>query len=70
MGARSELAVLTVREKEILRCLVRGSATAAIAKQLGIARVTVRNHVQSVLQKLNVHSKLEAVVLASRLQLA
>ena len=70
MDAGNELAALTVREKEILRCLVRGSATAAIAKQLGIARVTVRNHVQSVLQKLNVHSKLEAVVLANRLKLA
>lgn len=38
--------------------------------RLGIARVTVRNHVQSILQELNVHSKLEAVVLANRLQLA
>ncbi len=66
--ASSRLSVLTAREKEILRCLVRGSATTAIARQLSIACVTVRNHVQSVLQKLNVHSKLEAVAVANKLQ--
>lgn len=69
LDGRGEAVGLTMREKEILSCLVRGLATAAIAKQLCIARVTVRNHVQSVLQKLDVHSKLEAVVLANRLQL-
>lgn len=67
--ACGEAVALTAREKEILRCLVRGWGTAAIAKQLCIARVTVRNHVQNILQKLAVHSKLEAVVLAHRLQL-
>lgn len=70
MDARSELAALSGREREILRCLVKGTATAAIARQLSIARVTVRNHVQSLLQKLNVHSKLEAVALANRLKFA
>ena len=70
LDGRGEAAGLTVREKEILGCLVRGLATTAIAKQLRIARVTVRNHVQGVLQKLNVHSKLEAVALANRLHLA
>ena len=57
---------LTPRETEILRRLAQGQATATIAEGLAIARVTVRNHVQSILQKLDVHSKLEAVVLAHR----
>ncbi len=65
-ASEGETVALTPREKEILRCLARGQTTAAIAKALSIARVTVRNHVQSILQKLEVHSKLEAVVLAHR----
>ena len=59
-----EPVVLTAREKEILRCLSEGLSTAAIAKKLFIAPVTVRNHVQNLLQKLDVHSKLAAVVFA------
>jgi DNA-binding CsgD family transcriptional regulator len=55
---------LTAREKEILRCLAEGLPTAAIAKRLFIAPVTVRNHVQNILQKLDVHTKLAAVVFA------
>ncbi|HEY1252688.1 MAG TPA: LuxR C-terminal-related transcriptional regulator [Thermoanaerobaculia bacterium] len=55
---------LTEREKEILRCLAEGLPTAAIGKKLFIAPVTVRNHVQSILQKLDVHTKLAAVVFA------
>jgi DNA-binding CsgD family transcriptional regulator len=67
---RSEAAVLTSREKEVLGCLARGLSTAAVARGLCIANVTVRNHVQSILQKLDVHSKLEAVVAAHRLGIA
>ncbi len=61
-----EAIALTPREKEILRCLAQGLSTPALAKKLSIATVTVRNHVQNILQKLNVHSKLEAVVLAHK----
>jgi DNA-binding CsgD family transcriptional regulator len=57
---------LSKREKEILRCLAEGLSTPAIAKRLFIAPVTVRNHVQSILQKLDVHTKLAAVVFAYR----
>src|SRR5512146_1421424 len=60
---------LTTREKEILRCLAEGYSTSAIAEKLFIAPVTVRNHVQSILQKLDVHTKLAAVVFAYRHQL-
>ena len=61
-----ETVVLTTREKEILRCLAEGLGTTAIAKRLFIATVTVRNHVQSILHKLDVHTKVAAVVLAYR----
>jgi DNA-binding CsgD family transcriptional regulator len=66
---RSEAAGLTGREKEVLGCLVEGAGTSAIAERLGISRVTVRNHIQNVLRKLDAHSKLEAVVIAHRLRL-
>ncbi len=55
---------LTAREKAILRCLAQGLPTVAIGKKLFISPVTVRNHVQNILQKLDVHTKLAAVVFA------
>ena len=55
---------LTSREKEILRALSEGLSTPAIAKKLFIAPVTVRNHIQNILHKLDVHTKLAAVVFA------
>jgi DNA-binding CsgD family transcriptional regulator len=57
---------LTAREKEILRCLAQGLTTSVIGKNLFISPVTVRNHVQSILHKLDVHTKLAAVVFAYR----
>jgi len=57
---------LTNREKEILRCLSQGMSTSAIARKLFISPVTVRNHIQSILHKLDVHTKLAAVVFAYR----
>ncbi len=52
---------LTEREREILRLFARGLGTGAIAKRLAISPVTVRNHCQSILAKLRVHSRLAAV---------
>jgi len=60
---------LTAREKEILRCLAEGLPTSAVAKRLFIAPVTVRNHIQNILHKLDVHTKLAAVVFAYRHEL-
>jgi PAS domain S-box-containing protein len=57
---------LTTREKEILRCLSQGLSTGAIAKKFFISPVTVRNHIQNLLHKLDVHTKLAAVVFAYR----
>lgn len=59
-----EAVQLSEREKEILRHLAQGESAVAIGKKLFISTVTVRNHIQAVLRKLDVHSKLEAVVFA------
>lgn len=56
--------VLTPREREILTHLARGLGTRAIAESLSISPNTVRNHIQHILQNLQVHSRLEAVTLA------
>lgn len=55
---------LTPRELEVLRLLARGMSNQAIADQLVLSLKTVRNHVQSVITKLQAHSKLEAVTTA------
>ncbi len=57
---------LTPRESEVLRLLATGLANAKIAEVMGISAATVRNHIDHVLTKLGVHSKLEAVVYAAR----
>lgn len=55
---------LTQREQETLRRLVRGESGAQLAASMGVSYSTARTHVQNVLTKLGVHSRLEAVALA------
>jgi two-component system, NarL family, nitrate/nitrite response regulator NarL len=57
---------LTGRERECLMMLVEGLDTAAMVQRLGVSRTTVRTHLQSVLTKLGVHSRLEAASFAVR----
>lgn len=57
---------LTPRELEVLRFLACGMRDAKIAESLGIRPTTVRNHVEHILGKLGVHSRLEAVVFAAQ----
>jgi two-component system nitrate/nitrite response regulator NarL len=57
---------LTRREREIIGHLVAGFSTKAIAERLSISPRTVRNHVNNVLAKLGVHSRLEAVTYSIR----
>ena len=57
---------LTDREKEILRWVAAGLQNKEVAQKLGISLATVRNHIHNILEKLEVHSKLEAVSLAFR----
>ncbi len=60
----SPIEKLTGREREVLSLLAHGSGTADIAAALSITSATVRNHIQRILYKLNVHSRLEAVAYA------
>jgi two-component system nitrate/nitrite response regulator NarL len=60
------LAQLTSRELEVLELLSAGRASEDIAVALHISRNTVRTHVQGILAKLGVHSRLEAAAFASR----
>jgi DNA-binding NarL/FixJ family response regulator len=55
---------LTRREREVLERLAEGDDTTQIARALRMTASTARTHVQNVLDKLGVHSRLEAVVLA------
>lgn len=66
-GRRDQLTrSLTPREREVLARLVRGESTTAMARSMGVRVSTTRTHVDSVLMKLGVHSRLEAVALAVR----
>ncbi|HKJ37381.1 MAG TPA: LuxR C-terminal-related transcriptional regulator [Anaerolineales bacterium] len=56
--------MLTSRELEILALLADGHGTSDIAERLYLSTNTVRNHIQHVLQKLQVHTRLEAVAIA------
>jgi two-component system nitrate/nitrite response regulator NarL len=67
--ARRLAAHLTVREKECLALLVEGLDTRAMTLRLGVSTTTVRSHVQALLTKLGVHSRLEAATFAVRYDL-
>jgi DNA-binding NarL/FixJ family response regulator len=58
--------LLTPRELDVLRSLVLGRTTREMCTEMGIGSNTVRTHVQNIIGKLRVHSRLEAVALATR----
>lgn len=60
---------LTDREVEVLRLVARGMVNREIADTLGIAENTVKNHVRSILEKLHLHSRVEAAVYAHQQRL-
>jgi DNA-binding NarL/FixJ family response regulator len=60
------IAEFTPRELDILNLLAEGLDTGAMARRLGIAPHTVEWHVRHVIEKLQVHSKLQAVISAAR----
>lgn len=59
-------AKLSARESEVLALLVDGASNADIARQLGIAHNTVKNHVRSILGKLGVRNRVQAGIYAVR----
>jgi DNA-binding NarL/FixJ family response regulator len=63
---RGPLARLTVRERQVLQCMVDGLTRTEIADQLNLSPNTVRTHTQNVIVKLDTHSALQAMALALR----
>ena len=61
-----EAARLTERELEVLRHVARGLSNRAVAEALFLSENTVKNHLRNILGKLEVHSRMEAVLKASR----
>ncbi len=57
---------LTPREMEVLQQVAKGMNNREIAKVLFISENTVKNHVRNILEKLHLHSRMEAVVYAVR----
>jgi DNA-binding NarL/FixJ family response regulator len=57
---------LTEREMEVLTLVAQGLNNRDIAKQLFISENTVKNHIRNILEKLHLHSRMEAVVYAVR----
>ena len=57
---------LTERELQVLKLVARGMSNRDVADQLYISENTVKNHVRNILEKLHLHSRMEAVVYAVR----
>ena len=57
---------LTERELQVLKLVARGMANKAIAAKLFISENTVKNHVRNILEKLQLHSRMEAAMYAVR----
>jgi DNA-binding NarL/FixJ family response regulator len=69
-GLSEELIVpLSKREKEILQLMATGAANKEIASMLMIAEGTVKNHVSSVLTKLDARDRMQAVIIAQRMRI-
>ena len=61
----NQLAELSPREREVLKLIAQGSNNREIAKKLYISEKTVKNHVTSILSKLNLRDRTQAALLAS-----
>jgi DNA-binding NarL/FixJ family response regulator len=63
--APSREVTLTAREREVLRCVARGCVSKEISLRLGISGQTVNAHIKNIYKKLHVHSRAQAVSLAT-----
>jgi two-component system nitrate/nitrite response regulator NarL len=65
--APTAMAQLSAREREVLACIARGNSNKLIARHLDIAETTVKIHVQHILRKLQLSSRVQAAVYAAAL---
>jgi two-component system nitrate/nitrite response regulator NarL len=65
-STKGQTASLTVREREVLGLLAGGATADDIASSLHLSPHTIRTHIQRILEKLNVHSRLQAAAIAMR----
>lgn len=63
------LSTLTDRERDVLKCLELGMGTTQISQELFITPTTTRNHIQTILIKLDARTRLQAVAIARGLTL-
>jgi DNA-binding NarL/FixJ family response regulator len=68
-GGRRPAPVLTPRECDVIELMGRGLAPQAVARRLGISVHTCRGNLKTIYSKLDVHSQVEAVIVAARLGL-
>jgi len=61
-----QLQALSLREMEVLSCITQGLSNKEIAQHLGISQQTVKNHVTSILKKLDVEDRTQAAIFALR----
>ncbi len=64
--AEGFISPLTPREKEVLRCIAQGYTNKKIAYEFDISEQTIKNHVTSILRKLNANARTDAVVIAAK----
>lgn len=64
-NSEASIASLSPREREVLRGIARGASNKEIAREHGIAETTVKIHVQHILRKLDVSSRVHAAVIAT-----
>ncbi len=67
-GSRRSLDLLTPREHDIVRAVLRGASNGAIASDFALSPQTVRNHLSSIYLKLGVSTRLELALLVMHLQ--
>ncbi|WP_176709986.1 response regulator transcription factor [Streptomyces sp. Wb2n-11] len=66
LAAREALALLTVRERQILVLISQGNSNRRVAKALGISEKTVKNHLSAVFMKVGASDRTQAVVMGIR----
>ena len=62
----SEVPTPTPRELEVLKLVAKGMSNREIGEELFISENTVKNHIRNILEKLHLHSRMEAVIYAVR----